>query len=66
MWILIMTIVFAGNAGYAGWGGSSVSTAEFNSPNKCRAAGDAWVKSVPQLSNNRSNGAIANYVCVEK
>ena len=35
MWILIMTIVFAGNNGYAGVSGATVATQEFNSSATC-------------------------------
>ena len=64
MWVLIMTIVFAGNSGYAGWGGATVATQEFNSSTTCRAAGEEWAKAQPSVKNN--NGGSINWVCVQK
>ena len=66
MWILIMTIVFAGNIGYAGWGSSTVATQEFNSSAACRSAGAEWAKAQPSVKNNQSNGGSINWVCVQK
>lgn len=66
MWILIMTIVFAGNSGYAGWAGSAIATQEFNTSSACRAAGTEWAKAQPSVQNNRSNGGSVNWVCVAK
>jgi len=66
MWILIMTIVFAGNSGYAGWGSSTVATQEFNSSASCRSAGTEWAKAQPSVKNNQSNGGSINWVCVQK
>ena len=66
MWVLIMTIVFAGNSGYAGWGSSTVATQEFNSSASCRAAGAEWAKAQPCVKNNQSNGGSVNWVCVQK
>ena len=66
MWILIMTIVFAGNSGYAGFGGATVATQEFNSSAACRSAGAEWAKAQPSVRNNQSNGGSINWVCVQK
>ena len=66
MWILIMTIIFAGNSGYAGWGSSSIATAEFNTSAKCIEAGQRWANSVPLVRNTQSDGPITKWVCVEK
>lgn len=66
MWILIMTIVFAGNSGYAGVAGATVATQEFNSSGACRAAGAEWAKAQPSIRNNLSNGGSINWVCVQK
>ena len=61
-----MTIVFAGNSGYAGWGSSTVATQEFNSSASCRSAGAEWAKAQPSVKNNQSNGGSINWVCVQK
>lgn len=66
MWVLIMTIVFAGNSGYAGWGSSTVATQEFNNAATCRSAGAEWAKAQPSVKNNQSNGGSINWVCVQK
>ena len=66
MWVLIMTIVFAGNSGYAGWGSSTVATQEFNNSATCRSAGAEWAKAQPSVKNNQSNGGSINWVCVQK
>ncbi len=61
-----MTIVFAGNSGYAGVAGATVATQEFNSSATCRAAGAEWAKTQPSVKNNLSNGGSINWVCVQK
>ena len=66
MWVLIMTIVFAGNSGYAGVAGATVATQEFNSSATCRSAGAEWAKAQPSVKNNLSNGGSINWVCVQK
>ena len=66
MWVLIMTIVFAGNNGYAGVAGATVATQEFNSSATCRAAGAEWARTQPSVKNNLSNGGSINWVCVQK
>jgi hypothetical protein len=66
MWVLIMTIVFAGNSGYAGVAGATVATQEFNSSAACRSAGAEWAKAQPSVKNNLSNGGSINWVCVQK
>ena len=66
MWVLIMTIVFAGNSGYAGVAGATVATQEFNSSATCRSAGAEWAKAQPRVKNNLSNGGSINWVYVQK
>lgn len=66
MWVLIMTIVFAGNSGYAGVAGATVETQEFNNSAACRLAGAEWAKAQPSVKNNLSNGGSINWVCVQK
>jgi hypothetical protein len=66
MWVLIMTIVFAGNSGYAGVAGATVATQEFNNSATCRLAGAEWAKAQPSVKNNLSNGGSINWVCVQK
>ena len=52
MWVLIMTIVFAGNSGYAGVAGATVATQEFNNSATCRLAGAEWAKAQPSVKNH--------------
>ena len=61
-----MTIVFAGNSGYAGVAGATVATQKFNNSATCRIAGAELAKAQPSVKNNLSNGGSINCVCVQK
>lgn len=50
--ILILTIIY---------GHPAITTAEFNSPESCEKAGEAWVSKVKEKIN-----PMIQYICVEK
>ena len=64
MWILIMTLAFSNFQGYAGSGGAAVSTAEFSSEGKCKAAGYRWESSIVKYDADIKNDA--KWVCFQK
>lgn len=68
MWILIMTLAFSHTQmmykGGAGYGGAAVSTAEFSSEGKCKAAGLRWEASI--MSYDAKIKDAAKWICVQK
>lgn len=68
MWILIMTLAFSNMQevyrGGAGAGGAAVSTAEFSSEGKCKAAGIRWEASI--MSYDAKIKDAAKWICVQK
>lgn len=68
MWILIMTLAFADMQtvfkGGAGYGGAAISTAEFSSEGKCKAAGNKWEISISNYKHEIKDAA--KWVCVQK
>lgn len=64
MWILIMTLAFSNFQSYAGSGGAAVSTAEFNTEGKCKAAGLRWEASIMNYDAKIKDAA--KWICVQK
>ena len=64
MWVLIMTLAFSNFQGYGGSGGAAISTAEFSSEGKCKAAGYRWEASIVKYNADIKNAA--KWVCVQK
>lgn len=64
MWILIMTLAFSNFQSYAGSGGAAISTAEFSTEGKCKAAGLRWELSISTYKHEIKDAA--KWVCVQK